>query len=153
MTRPNTPEDFWKKVDRRGPYECWPWKAATDARNGYGHFIIRQVFWLAHRFAYYLTHGPIPEGSCVCHSCDNPPCCNPAHLFLGTQLENIQDRVKKGRCGTTGGPRRLTAPWVRCIRALAAAGLTAKEIAGEVPNATKSNVHNVIKGVTWRDLF
>lgn len=83
---------FWSKVDRRGPDECWPWLAAKSATR-YGVFDKTR----AHRVAYALTHGLIPEGRIVCHRCDNPPCCNPAHLWLGTPKDNTADMVAKGR--------------------------------------------------------
>lgn len=87
-------ERFWAKVDRRGA--CWVWQAARDAK-GYGWFIIDKTPQRAHRVAYELANGPIPTGLCILHSCDNPPCCNPAHLRAGTKLENSQDCVRRGR--------------------------------------------------------
>lgn len=90
---------FWPKVDRRGPLECWPWTASSLTTYGYGHIRLtssrRKV--LSHRLAYELANGPIPDGLKVLHECDNPPCCNPAHLFLGTHLANARDRDSKGR--------------------------------------------------------
>lgn len=83
---------FWAKVDRRGPDECWEWTTGRE-RYGYGH----SVLGTASRVAWELTNGPIPDGQRVLHSCDNPPCCNPRHLFLGTQLDNVRDMMAKGR--------------------------------------------------------
>lgn len=92
-------ETFWSKVDTTG--ECWLWLAARIPPYGYGNFGGTQdgVRWvkLAHRHAYELAHGPIPEGMWVLHRCDNPPCVRPDHLFLGTHADNMRDMVAKGR--------------------------------------------------------
>lgn len=94
---------FWTKVDQRGLDECWPWKAWIN-NKGYGCFSFRGKDRPASRVAYILSFGDIPESLDVCHRCDNPPCCNPAHLFAGTTSQNIQDMVSKGRCGDTSNP-------------------------------------------------
>jgi hypothetical protein len=78
-------ERFWAKVDKSGgPSACWLWTASTN--KGYGQLEIDGRPEGAHRIAYKLSIGPIPNGLSVCHSCDNPPCCNPSHLFLGSKL-------------------------------------------------------------------
>lgn len=82
---------FWSRVDVGAPNACWEWQGARDS-FGYG-----QAREATHRTAWALTHGPIPSGMCVCHRCDNPPCCNPDHLFLGTRADNNRDRHAKGR--------------------------------------------------------
>lgn len=74
---------------------CRLWLSATD--SGYGVFSYKNRKVYAHRAAYELAHGPIPDGLHVCHRCDNPPCCNPDHMFLGTHLENVADMRRKGR--------------------------------------------------------
>jgi hypothetical protein len=89
---------FWSKVDRRGPNECWPWMASVRRKDeGYGAFWLDQRHQPSNRVAWTLTNGDIPEGMVVCHKCDNPPCCNPAHFFIGTRAENDEDRIAKGR--------------------------------------------------------
>lgn len=90
-----TEERFWAKVDRRGPDECWPWIGATNNR-GYGQFWYGGGQRLSHRIAWLLLRGPVGD-LFVLHRCDNPICVNPAHLFLGTHQDNMQDMVTKGR--------------------------------------------------------
>jgi hypothetical protein len=85
-------ENFWKQVSRAGPTECWSWQGRT-CRKGYGRFGNR----LAHRVAFQLDTGSDPGSLLVCHHCDNPPCCNPAHLFLGTAQDNSDDMKAKDR--------------------------------------------------------
>lgn len=96
MTAPTPIADrFWKHVDTSG--DCWTW---TAYRNVYGYGVVGvrgSRTMLAHRAAYELAVGPIPAGYRILHTCDNPPCVNPAHLWVGTQLDNIADRQAKGR--------------------------------------------------------
>ena len=91
-------ERFGRKVDRRGPDECWPWKG-SHTQLGYGQMrsSVNGKVDGAHRISYRLHVGEVVPGLDVMHSCDNPPCVNPAHLRLGTRKENIQDAVSKGR--------------------------------------------------------
>jgi hypothetical protein len=93
--RPVT-DRFWEKVDKSG--ECWVWTAAKQA-SGYGKFVIRKGDTPvgAHRLAYQLEVGDIPEGMYVLHRCDNPSCVRPDHLFVGTHLDNMADMRAKGR--------------------------------------------------------
>lgn len=105
MSKRNTPirqtltERFWAKVVRNGDDECWGWTGATSekgygvigkGRRGEGTMKASRASWLIH-------HGELPADKAVCHTCDNPPCTNPKHLFLGTLLENNDDKQAKGR--------------------------------------------------------
>ena len=76
--------------------KCWEWRGNRDV-DGYGRFRWNYEMFGAHRVAWELAHGPVPAGMLVLHRCDNPPCCNPDHLWLGTNVENIADRHAKGR--------------------------------------------------------
>ena len=90
-------EQFWSKVDRRSPAECWPWQGSKNGR-GYGMMRIKRKAFMAHRISLAMKLGRlIREGFNSCHTCDNPPCCNQAHLFEGTQADNISDCRAKGR--------------------------------------------------------
>lgn len=92
--RKNTPEDFWNRLEAEGDCRVWP---LAKTHNGYGLVGYQGAQLRAHRLAWVLTHGEIPDGMMVLHKCDNPPCCNPDHLFLGTQMDNMRDRHEKGR--------------------------------------------------------
>lgn len=92
-------ERLWLRVDRSDAEGCWPWTGAID-HKGYGaiqgpgpiHRVLK-----THRVAYEAAHGPLGDGECVLHRCDNPRCCNPAHLFVGTIADNNRDMWSKGR--------------------------------------------------------
>ena len=88
---------FWEKVDKRGDDECWEWTGAKTRPNAYGYFRVSGSLAVAHRVSYELAYGGIPEDKQICHTCDNPACVNPSHLFVGTHTDNMQDKVAKGR--------------------------------------------------------
>ena len=90
---------FWEKVEKTDT--CWVWIAST--RRGYGRFRIGDKKYTSHRVSWEIYNGEIPDGMCVLHHCDNPPCVNPDHLFIGTQTDNIRDRHMKGRNGDKTG--------------------------------------------------
>lgn len=99
-------ERFWPKVKKAEG--CWLWLASTNPA-GYGMLNINRRPERAHRVAWMLERGPIPHGLHVLHKCDNPPCCNPDHLFLGTQADNMADRNAKGRTRVALGERQARA--------------------------------------------
>jgi len=88
---------FWDRVDVRGADECWPWTACRNQVTGYGRVSFRGNYYHTHRLAFSLSRGNPPSGLCVLHHCDNPPCCNPFHLYVGTHGDNARDRENRGR--------------------------------------------------------
>ncbi len=144
---------FWSKVEKRAPSECWEWKASLGG-TGYGQINLDGKPLKAHRVAWFLTHGSWPA-ALVCHHCDNPPCVNPEHLFLGTQKDNVADMLKKGRGvappirrGEAAGPAKLTAAQVDEIRARLACGETTVALARAF-GVSQSAVWWIKSGRNW----
>lgn len=163
--------DFWSKVCvsiRRD--RCWEWIGSLN-QDGYGQVRVNKRLIGAHRVAWELTHGAIPDGLKVLHNCpagDNPSCVNPAHLFLGTQQENITDMVNKGRHtrgeshiwsrnlhraqGEDNGRAKLTAAAVRFIRKrYAQGGVTFKQLARAFA-VSDTTISSIVKRKIWRNL-
>lgn len=149
---------FWAKVACGALDACWEWHARRNER-GYGMFHVSATRPTepASRVAYELTYGPIPDGLWVLHHCDNPPCCNPGHLFLGTSLDNIRDAQAKGRDaftnGTLRGERkggaRLTTADVREMRRLYSLGGISYRLLGERFGVAKSTAQSVVQRTKW----
>jgi hypothetical protein len=118
--------------------------------SGYAYIWAEGKLWLAHRLAWTVRHGPIPDGLRVCHTCDTPDCCRDDHHFLGTAKENTHDMMAKGRgaLGSRVGTSRLTEDQVREIRRLHAAGHTGKEIAATF-GVSHMAISRAIRGVYW----
>lgn len=142
--RTPAPERFAPKVRRGAPDECWVWLGSM--RNGYGNFLDGDgVVVYAHRFAWEQRHGPIPDGLHVLHRCDNPQCVNVAHLYLGTNADNIRDKLIRGRQSRSG--RKLTAEDVERIRSDTARSMAsfAREL-----GVTITVISRVRRGVSYR---
>lgn len=87
--------NFWSLMEKRGQDECWPW-IGKKTKDGYGEIWVGKTPFIASRVAWALANQKQPEGF-VCHSCDNPVCCNPKHLWLGSPKDNVSDMIKKRR--------------------------------------------------------
>lgn len=146
-----TEQRFWEKVDSRSPEGCWNWTAYRN-RKGYGSFAVEAGLRIqAHRFAFALTT-PIPDGMSVLHHCDNPSCVNPSHLFLGTNSDNVADKISKGRQASLSGelnPRaKLTQADVVRVREMRASGSTYSEI-GKRFGVTRATAFDVCQR-SWK---
>jgi hypothetical protein len=150
---------FWARVEKNGPVHpvcgrCWIWVGGSVDVGGYGHLMANRRFLKVHRYSWELHNGAVPSGLCVLHRCDNPPCVNPAHLFLGNRTDNARDRTAKGReaRGEANGASKLTPAIVREIRI--------RYLAGDCKNGmnalarefsvTVVAVWQVIHGKSWR---
>lgn len=147
---------LWSKVSRRGPNECWPWIADAVSDFGYGVLKIpnSRKNILAHNAAYLVTNGLILDGQVIRHTCDNPPCCNPAHLIPGDHLANVRDMWERGRMGDTrnfgaaNGRARVTAEQVRDIRHR---DLSIKQIMAEF-GYSKAQAWRIRSGKHWPEI-
>jgi DNA-binding transcriptional regulator YiaG len=144
-----TEDQFWAQVAKQ-PNGCWVWQGVK--RLGYGMVYIDGHSTGAHRVAWRLLRGPIPAGLFVCHACDNPPCCNPDHLFLGTPADNMADCVRKQRHarGERIASAKLTAQDIDAIRQRAANGATDKDLAAAF-GVSESHIAHVVAGRVWQN--
>jgi hypothetical protein len=149
------PATFWARVDRRGPDDCWEWTRCRGA-EGYGRVNggsgAKGKIYNAHRVAYALTHPRWDGTKKVLHRCDNPPCCNPRHLFLGTDADNMRDKAAKGRVKPVNGSlnpnAKLTEAQVRKI-------LTSRHVYRQLADeygVTIGMIGHIKKGRSWRHL-
>lgn len=135
---------FWARVIVSDG--CWGWKGST-VKGGYGKIEDPRTrkATLAHRLSWELHFGPIPDGLCVLHRCDNPPCCRPEHLFLGTPRDNVMDSIRKGRMRRFS---RLTPESVSRVRRMAADGRPAYAIAKEF-GVDRMTIVMCVRRRTW----
>lgn len=151
-------EAFECRVERRGPGECWPWRGTINT-NLYGLFVFGGTRRGAHRVALEMSGVFIPEGRMACHHCDNPPCCNPAHLYVGTARDNAQDARRRGRIRVLTGERhpfsRLTVERVLSVRAAAGADESTPRMVlfarlAKEHGVALTTIQSVVNRGTWR---
>ena len=149
ISKQNTPKDFWKRVDKKtGPVlnrrigRCWNWTGAVFNKGGYGQAHFKGKAYPAQRLAWILTNGGIPPGRLACHICDNPLCCRPSHLFLGTPKENTTDMIRKGR--QRGGTHAVSAE----ARAKISVAMKGKQLrlGAKLSAETKAKIGNANRG-------
>jgi HNH endonuclease len=159
-TTPARLQNFWSKIDKNGsvpPHRpelgpCWEWRGQTNP-GGYGYFHAwnaERGKWqrqLAHRMAYHFVRGPFLTKLCVLHQCDNPICCNPDHLKLGTLKDNSRDMVAKGRM--VFGRAKITRELAEEIRTRYAAGETSRVALAEEYGVTRSNIDYIVRRKSW----
>ena len=141
----------------RNMNECWEWNGPYWGR-GYGRINFGGKGYYVHRLMWEMRHGEIPTGMQVCHHCDNPPCINPEHLFLGTPSENFIDAIKKGRVqmlpphsmpGENHPLVKLTSEQVKIIREERKSGVSAREIARRY-NVSTGHIRQIVSGNRWK---
>lgn len=153
---------FWKKVNVRSQNECWPWLGSSK-EEGYGRFWIAPHMYAAHSVSLFLHCGTWPSGLCTLHRCDNPRCCNPLHLFFGTDADNVADMHQKGRQAmgekiwrnrrkTRGRKAKLTPEHVREIRRLYALPEWSQEALGKRFGVSQVQIGNIVRREFWRDV-
>lgn len=150
-------ERLWSRVDIRGEDECWEWTASRST-NGYGMFKMyppeapKPTSTNASRAAYILHHGEEPKEH-VLHHCDNPLCCNPNHLYIGTHTDNMRDKKRRGRApglkGDNNGNSKLKAEDVREIRRFYETGDYSKAELARMFGVTSTTVSHIITRRTW----
>lgn len=147
---------FWNKVKRRSAQRCWEWTAYRNPL-GYGMFWYEKRLQLAHRVSWKIHNGVFNEKLCVLHSCDNPSCVNPRHLWLGTRTDNNNDKVRKGRAqrmfGEENGRARLTEAQVLELRRLwKTEKYTIPQLSERFGGVPEPTLHHAITGYTWSHL-
>ena len=146
---PITTERIEAKVEKIPEAGCWVWMGTTTVR-GYGQIISHARKHYAHRASYEVFIGPIPKGMYVCHTCDNVYCVNPAHLFLGTQKQNLEDMARKKRStwGEKNPMAKLKQSDIEPIRIAHQSGSLIKDLA-EQYNVRPSTISSIIRKERW----
>jgi hypothetical protein len=144
-------DSFWLRCSDADENGCREW-LGTRNKSGYGKVMINRRDMRTHRVAWELTYGPIPDDMFVCHQCDNPPCCEPTHLFLGTPADNIHDRDQKGRQrrGANVNTAKLTPDDVRKMRRFYETGAFSKAELGRLFGVSKHAAMAVINRRSWK---
>jgi hypothetical protein len=138
---------FWANhtVSKNG---CWEWDGAKQEK-GYGRVFFNGEYFYAHRLAWILTNGPIPDGFYICHHCDNTSCINPAHLFVGTSYDNAMDRESKNR---NKGNKKLSENDVILARQLYNRGLATIKDLSRCLHVGYADIRNIVSGASWKRL-
>lgn len=146
-----TIERFWSMVAIAGPDDCWLWTGGKD--NRYGRFYYKNSHVRAHCLAYILTKGEIAPDKEICHSCDRPLCCNPAHLWEGTHQDNMDDMTSKGRLTGLKGERsnsvKLTEQQVLEIRRMYKTGNHSHLKLAHMFGVSEATIQHLITRRTW----
>lgn len=163
---------FWAKVDKSaGPDGCWLWTGCRMP-TGYGQLrVFGKVSICSHRISWEITNGPLPQGTgfhgtCVCHRCDNPSCCNPAHLFIGSHKDNMNDRDRKGRVASGARSGHVTHPesfargeqhacsklTERAVREILSQPHLATATLGSMYGVTDGAIRHIRRGTSWKHL-
>lgn len=157
---PQQVDAFWSKVAITArSTDCWPWTGAKKPK-GYGNVRIDKKYLLSHRVAFEAANGPIPSGYIVCHVCDNPSCCNPSHLMLGTVSSNYCDMLIKGRrnftkirfTGESNKNAKLTDEKVLEIRRLYREKKMNQYELADVYGTTQTTIGKIVNNKTWRHI-
>lgn len=147
LTEAVTVSRFWRLVKVGEPDECWPWAGDTDG-DGYGIFTYRGRRRPAHEMALSFSTGEARHRALdTCHSCDNPPCCNPAHLRFDTRRSNVADMIDRGRRRNAS---KLTAADVVLMRERRALGARQSDLAEQF-GITDGQVSMIVRGLRWAD--
>lgn len=143
-------ERYWEHVDKRGPDECWPWKGSLKGGSGYGNFSLNGKPQRPSRVAFLIEHRRWPNPHAL-HTCDNPPCQNPRHLFEGDQFDNMRDAAAKGRFSRReNGNAKVNWEIVNRIRLeRKTLGKTQKELS-QVYGVSQATVWLILQNRTWK---
>lgn len=151
VTRPEYAVRFWNRV-ARSECGCWPWMSAKDP-HGYGRYTEARV--QAHRIAWAFDHGVPSSETVIRHTCDNPPCCNPAHLVAGSQADNMHDMIQRGRKASTSGSRharaRMVETDVRWARLMHKDGMS-PTILAKLFSVSVDNMTKTLSGAQWKNV-